>query len=100
MMRFIKVKRKTRKNGLQKNYFNIVKEKLPKVDVEQFKKDLHSKEIKEKYVKIRSCSKLKVQGAPSVYINGNLANPDFDSMKKAIDRIEKVMSYSSLFRLR
>ena len=30
--------------------------------------------------------KLKVQGAPSVYINGNLANPDFDSMKKAIDK--------------
>ena len=32
---------------------SIVKEKLPKVDVEQFKKDLHSKDIKEKYVKIQ-----------------------------------------------
>ena len=66
---------------------NIVKEKLPKVDVEQFKKDLHSKEIKEKVRKDSDrAQKLKVQGAPSVYINGNLANPDFDSMKKAIDK--------------
>ncbi|MGE7884351.1 DsbA family protein [Bacillus sp. NPDC094077] len=66
---------------------SIVKEKLPKVDVEQFKKDLHSKEIKEKVRKDSDrAQKLKVQGAPSVYINGNLANPDFDSMKTAIDK--------------
>ena len=71
---------------------SIVKEKLPKVDVEQFKKDLHSKDIKEKVSKDSDrAQKLKVQGAPSVYVNGNLANPDFDSMKKAIDKIEKVM---------
>ena len=66
---------------------SIVKEKLPKVDVEQFKKDLHSKDIKEKVRKDSDrAQKLKVQGAPSVYVNGNLANPDFDSMKKAIDK--------------
>ena len=66
---------------------SIVKEKLPKVDVEQFKKDLHSKDIKEKVSKDSDrAQKLKVQGAPSVYVNGNLANPDFDSMKKAIDK--------------
>ena len=87
MMRFIKIKRKIRKNGLQKICFSIVKEKLPKVDVEQFKKDLHSKDIKEKVSKDSDrAQKLKVQGAPSVYVNGNLANPDFDSMKKAIDK--------------
>ncbi|WP_242238031.1 thioredoxin domain-containing protein [Bacillus cereus group sp. BfR-BA-01316] len=66
---------------------NIVKEKLPKINVEQFKKDLHSKEMKDKVRKDSDrAQKLKVQGAPSVYINGNLANPDFDSMKKAIDK--------------
>ena len=42
---------------------NIVKEKLPKVDVEQFKKDLHSKEITEKVRKDSDrAQKLKVQG--------------------------------------
>ncbi|MEH7457985.1 MULTISPECIES: DsbA family protein [Bacillus] len=66
---------------------NIVKEKLPKVNVEQFKKDLHSKEMQDK---VRQDSdhakKLKVPGAPSVYVNGNLANPDYDSIKKEIDK--------------
>ncbi len=60
-----------------------MKEKLPKVNVEQFKKDLHSKEMKEKVRKdFDRAEKLKVQGAPSVYVNGNLTNPDYDSMKK------------------
>ncbi|MGQ0416575.1 DsbA family protein, partial [Bacillus sp. HC-TM] len=46
---------------------SIVKEKLPKVNVEQFKKDLHSKDIKEKVSKDSDrAQKLKVQGAPSV----------------------------------
>ncbi|WP_242145049.1 MULTISPECIES: thioredoxin domain-containing protein [unclassified Bacillus cereus group] len=66
---------------------NIVKEKLPKVNAEQFKKDLHSKEMKEKVRKdFDRAEKLKVQGAPSVYVNGNLTNPDYDSMKKEIDK--------------
>ena len=66
---------------------NIVKEKLPKVNVEQFKKDLHSKEIQDKVRKDSDhAKKLKVPGAPSVYVNGNLANPDYDSIKKEIDK--------------
>ncbi|EEL52201.1 thioredoxin [Bacillus cereus] len=69
---------------------NIVKEKLPKVNVDQFKKDLHSKEIQEKVRKDADrAKKLKVQGAPSVYVNGNLTNPDYDSIKKEIDKALK-----------
>ena len=87
MMRFIKIKRDTEEWITEDLLLSIVKEKLPKVDVEQFKKDLHSKDIKEKVSKDSDrAQKLKVQGAPSVYVNGNLANPDFDSMKKAIDK--------------
>ena len=64
-----------------------MKEKLPKVNIEQFKKDLHSKETQDKVRKdYDRAQKLKVQGAPSVYVNGNLSNPDYDSMKKAIDK--------------
>ncbi|MDM5186998.1 DsbA family protein [Bacillus sp. DX4.1] len=66
---------------------NMVKEKLPNIDVEQFKKDMHSKEMKDKVQKdLDRALKLKVQGAPSVYVNGELANPDYDSMKAAIEK--------------
>lgn len=66
---------------------NMVTEKLPSIDVKQFKKDLHSKEIQDQVQKdFDRAKKLKVQGAPSVYVNGNLANPDYDSVKKAIEK--------------
>ncbi len=49
MMRFIKIKKKDTEEWITEDLLlSIVKEKLPKVDVEQFKKDLHSKDIKEK----------------------------------------------------
>ena len=60
MMRFIKIKRDTEEWITEDLLLSIVKEKLPKVDVEQFKKDLHSKDIKEKkYVKIQIVLKIK-----------------------------------------
>lgn len=66
---------------------NTVKENFLKVNIEQFKKDLHSKETQDKVRKDSDrAQKLKVQGAPSIYVNGNLSNPDYDSMKKAIDK--------------
>lgn len=69
---------------------NIVKQKLPSIDVEQFKKDLNSKEIKDKVQKdLDLAEKLKVQGAPSIYVNGKLVNPDYDSIKAAIEKESK-----------
>lgn len=69
---------------------DIVKQKLPTIDVEKFKKDLKSKEIKDKVQKdFDLAQKLKVQGAPSIYINGKLVNPDYDSIKAAIDKVTK-----------
>jgi protein-disulfide isomerase len=69
---------------------NIVKQKLPSIDVTEFKKDLNSKEIKDKVQKdLDLAQKLKVQGAPSIYVNGKLANPDYDSIKKAIEKEAK-----------
>ncbi|MGF9964747.1 DsbA family protein [Bacillus rhizoplanae] len=69
---------------------NIVKQKLPSIDVTEFKKDLNSKEIKDKVQKdLDLAQKLKVQGAPSIYVNGKLANPDYDSIKTAIEKEAK-----------
>lgn len=69
---------------------NIVKQKLPSIDVTEFKKDLNSKEIKDKVQKdLDLAQKLKVQGAPSIYVNGKLANPDYDSIKNAIEKEAK-----------
>lgn len=65
---------------------NIVTEKLPNIDVEKFKQDLNSKEIKDMVKEDHDRAlKLKVQGAPSVYVNDDLVNPDYDSIKAAID---------------
>src|SRR5262249_10803009 len=69
---------------------NIVKQKLPSIDVTEFEKDLNSKEIKDKVQKdLDLAQKLKVQGAPSIYVNGKLANPDYDSIKAAIEKASK-----------
>ncbi|MGG0187567.1 DsbA family protein [Bacillus rhizoplanae] len=69
---------------------DIVKQKLPSIDVAEFKKDLNSKEIKDKVQKdLDLAEKLKVQGAPSIYVNGKLVNPDYDSIKAAIDKESK-----------
>ncbi|UOY91829.1 DsbA family protein [Ectobacillus sp. JY-23] len=64
----------------------LVTEKMSDIDVEQFNKDMQSKEIIEKVNKDKDLAlKLKVQGAPSVYVNGELVNPDYMSIKKAIE---------------
>lgn len=69
---------------------NIVKQKLPSIDITEFKKDLNSKEIKDKVQKdFDLAQKLKVQGAPSIYVNGKLVNPDYDSIKAAIEKESK-----------
>ncbi|CAG9612973.1 Disulfide bond formation protein D [Bacillus rhizoplanae] len=69
---------------------DIVKQKLPSIDITEFKKDLNSKEVKDKVQKdLDLAQKLKVQGAPSIYVNGKLVNPDYDSIKAAIDKESK-----------
>lgn len=69
---------------------NIVTEKLPNIDVEQLNKDINSKEIKDMVKADHDRAlKLKVQGAPSIYVNGDLVNPDYDSIKAAIDKLKK-----------
>ncbi|WP_369901120.1 DsbA family protein [Bacillus manliponensis] len=69
---------------------NIVTEKLPNINVEQLEKDANSKEIKDMVKEDHDRAlKLKVQGAPSIYVNGNLVNPDYDSIKAAIEKLKK-----------
>ncbi|WP_028402108.1 DsbA family protein [Ectobacillus panaciterrae] len=66
---------------------DLVKTKLPEINLEQFKKDLNSKEMKELVQKDKDIAlKLSVQGAPTVYVNGKPSNPDYDSLKKAIEQ--------------
>ncbi|MFD3448852.1 DsbA family protein [Microbacteriaceae bacterium 4G12] len=69
---------------------DLVKQKLPKINVEQFQKDMKSKAILDAVDKDNSIAlKLKVQGAPTFYVNGELANSDYASLKKAIEKAQK-----------
>jgi protein-disulfide isomerase len=76
------------KEWLTEQYLtDLVKTKLPEVNLEQFKKDLNSKEMKEHVKKDKDVAlKLNVQGAPTIFVNGKLSNPDYESIKKAIEQ--------------
>ncbi|MFX3624759.1 MAG: DsbA family protein [Ectobacillus sp.] len=76
---------------LTKDYITkVVQDKLPEVNMEQFQKDLESKEMKDEVQKdIDIALKLKVQVTPSVYVNGKQANPDYESIKNAIEGSKK-----------
>lgn len=68
----------------------IVKEKLPEIDVKQFQKDLNSEAIQKKVQQDRDLAlELKVQGAPTIYVNGNLVDANYDGIKKAIEEALK-----------
>jgi protein-disulfide isomerase len=64
----------------------IVKEKLPEIDVKQFQKDLNSESIQKKVQQDKDLALgLKVQAAPAIYVNGNLVDANYDGIKNAIE---------------
>ncbi|MCP8969334.1 DsbA family protein [Ectobacillus ponti] len=63
---------------------------LPGVDFAQFQKDVKSKEIQQKVANdFDIARKQNAQGAPTVYVDGTLSNPDYDSIKQAIIEAQK-----------
>lgn len=68
----------------------IVKEKLPEIDVKQFQKDLNSESIQKKVQQDKDLALgLKVQAAPAIYVNGNLVDANYDGIKNAIEEALK-----------
>ncbi|WP_379971147.1 DsbA family protein [Ectobacillus sp. sgz5001026] len=65
---------------------DLVKTKLPEINLTQFEKDLKSKEIVDTVQKDKDIAlKLNTQGAPTVYVDGKLVNANYDSIKQAIE---------------
>ena len=68
----------------------IVKEQLPKINVKQFQKDLNSEAIQKKVQQDKDLALgLKVQGAPTIYVNGNLVDSSYDGIKNAVEEALK-----------
>lgn len=69
---------------------DLVKTKLPEINLSQFQQDLKSKEIIDAVQNDKDIAlKLNTQGAPTVYVDGKLTNSYYDSIKQAIDEKEK-----------